>query len=131
MLVVKGSLRARLLAVLLASLAGCAPGIDAGQGRLCRAIIPALNGEAAAIEIVRTGPLAAGHGVRVDYRGPSPAGQRSRFLECRFAGAMEAGPERAGLTGVTTEDGPIGDVRLYLLKRFGWAPTPRPPIPSP
>jgi branched-chain amino acid transport system permease protein len=131
MLVANGSLRARLLAVLLASLAGCAPGIDAGQGRLCRAIIPALNGEAAAIEIVRTGPLAVGQGVRVDYRVPSPAGQRSRFLECRFAGAMDAGPERAGLAGVTTEDGPIGELRLYLLKRFWLGPDAAAADPEP
>ena len=92
---------------------------------------PALNGEAAAIEIVRTGPLAAGQGVRVDYRVPSSAGQRSRFLECRFAGAMEAGPERAGLAGVTTEDGPIGELRLYLLKRFWLGPDAAAADPEP
>src|SRR5690349_5496783 len=92
--------RAALLAVLLAALAACTPGIDAGQARLCRAVIPALNANGSAIELVRTAPLAAQQGVRVDYRVPSPAGPRSRFLECRFAGAGEVGPEQAGLAGV-------------------------------
>jgi branched-chain amino acid transport system permease protein len=131
----RGGLRAALLvailAVLLASSAGCAPGIDAGQGRLCRAIIPALNGEASAVEIVRTAPLASGQGVRVDYRVQSPSGQRSRFLECRFAGGMEAAPERTGLAGVTTEDGPLGAVRLYVLKRFWLGPDAAAADPEP
>lgn len=118
----KSGRRAGLLAVLLAALTACTPGIDAGQARLCRAVIPALNVEGSAIELVRTAPLAGQQGVRVDYRVHSPAGQRSRFLECRFAGAREAGPEQAGLAGVTTEDGPIGDLRLYVLKRFWLGP---------
>jgi branched-chain amino acid transport system permease protein len=129
--------RAGLLAVLLAALAACTPGIDAGQARLCRAVIPALNAEGSAIELVRTQPLGGQQGVRVDYRVQSPAGPRSRFLECRFAGARQAGPEQTGpeqtgpeqtgpeqtgLAGVTTEDGPLGDLRLYVLKRFWLGP---------
>lgn len=98
----------------LTTLAGCAAGIDAGQARLCRAVIPALNGEAFAIEIMRTAPLPGGEGVRVDYRVHAPAGQRSRFLECRFAGQREG----AGLAAVRTEEGPLSDLRLYVLKRF-------------
>jgi len=109
-------------------LAGCAPGIDTGQARLCRAVLPALNGEASAIEIVRTAPLTAGHGVRVDYRVQAPAGQKRRFLECRFAAA---GLERSGLAGVTTEDGPIGDLRLYMLKRFWLGPDAAAADPEP
>jgi branched-chain amino acid transport system permease protein len=105
-----------LLALIAActALAGCAAGIDAGQARLCRAVIPALNGEAFAIEIVRTAPLRAGEAVRVDYRVHAPAGPRSRFLECRFAGQSEG----AGLAAVRTEEGPLSDLRLYVLKRF-------------
>src|SRR5215470_12409727 len=71
--------RLLVLIAALASLGGCA-GLDAGQARLCRAVIPALNGTALAIEVVRTAPLPAAQGVRVDYRVQSAAGQRDRFL---------------------------------------------------
>jgi branched-chain amino acid transport system permease protein len=127
----QGALRVGLVAVLLAALAGCAPDIDAGQARLCRAVIPALNGEASAIEIVRTAPLAAADGVRVDYRVKAPAGQKNRFLECRFAGGTEAGPARTGLVGVMTEDGAISDLRLYVLKRFWLGPDAAAADPEP
>jgi branched-chain amino acid transport system permease protein len=103
-----------LLIAALASLAGCAAGLDVGQARLCRAVIPALNGAASAIEVVRTAPLPAAQGVRVDYRVQSGAGQRGRFLECRFAGGSAGGH----LAAVRTEEGSISDLRLYVLKRF-------------
>src|SRR5262245_46539140 len=120
-----------LVTMLVACLAGCAPGIDAGQARLCRAVIPALNAEATAIEIVRTAPLVGAPGVRVDYRVRAPAGRKSRFLECRFAGGREAGPERTGLAGVATEDGPLSDLRLYVLKRFWLGPDAAAADPEP
>ena len=110
--------RLLLLVGAVAATAGCASSLDAGQARLCRAVIPALNGTARGIEVVRTGPLPTGDGVRVDYRAQSAAGQRSRFLECRFAGAREGGQ----LAAVSTEEGPIGDLRLYVLKRFWLGP---------
>jgi branched-chain amino acid transport system permease protein len=102
------------LVAAVAALGGCAAGVDGGQARLCRAVIPALNGEAFAIEIMRTAALPAGEGVRVEYRVHAPAGQRSRFLECRFAGKSDG----AGLAAVRTEEGPLSDLRLYVLKRF-------------
>jgi len=105
--------RLLVLIAALASLGGCA-GLDAGQARLCRAVIPALNGTALAIEVVRTAPLPAAQGVRVDYRVQSAAGQRDRFLECRFVGGSAGGQ----LAAVRTEEGPISDLRLYMLKRF-------------
>src|SRR5262245_66224735 len=86
-----------VLVAALACLAGCAVGLDAGQARLCRAVIPALNGTASAIEVVRTLPLPAARGVRVDYRVQSATGQRGRILECRFTGGS-AGGERAART---------------------------------
>ena len=55
-------------AALACSLAGCVGGIDAGQARICRSVIPALNPSDAAFEIVRIAPLASGDGVRVEYR---------------------------------------------------------------
>jgi branched-chain amino acid transport system permease protein len=102
----------------LGALAACTSAIDAGQARLCRAAIPALNAAGAAIEIVRTAPLAAGAGLRVDYRVRSDASQRSRFLECRFAAGTPASPEAATLIGLSSEEGPLSDLRLYVLKRY-------------
>ena len=96
-----------------------AGGIDAGQARTCRSIIPALNPSGAAFEIVRTAPLGPGDGVRVEYRARAPAGpSRNRFLECRFAGGSHASPDRGALLGVTTDTGALGELRLQVLKRF-------------
>ena len=88
----------RRFAVLVAGLgavAGCAAAVDAGQARLCRAVIPALNTTGSAVEIVRTAPLVSGHGVRLDYRVASSTGERSRFVECRFAAGQQASPANA------------------------------------
>lgn len=106
-------------AALACALAGCVGGIDAGQARVCRSVIPALNPADAAFEIVRTLPLASGDGMRVEYVAQVPGGpSRTRFLECRFAGGSRASSDRMGLLGVTTEAGPLGELRLQLLKRF-------------
>jgi branched-chain amino acid transport system permease protein len=100
-------------------LAGCASDIDAGQARSCRSIIPALNPAAASIAVLRTIPLGSGSGVRVDYRVLVPAGpSRERFVECRFAGGGYVAADRGTLIGVTTDAGPMGALRLQLLKRF-------------
>ena len=111
----------RLLAaaLLVGALVGCS-GVDAGRARICRSIIPALNASDAALEIVRTGPLAKGDGVRITYRArATPAGApQDRFVECRFGSGGPVSPEQEALVGVTTELGPLGEVRLHMLKRF-------------
>jgi branched-chain amino acid transport system permease protein len=105
-------------AALVCALAGCAA-VDAGRARICRSIVPALNASGAPLEIVRAAPLAKGDGVRVTYRVRAPAGTpKDRFVECRFAAGGHASPERERLVGVATEAGPLGEVRLHLLKRF-------------
>jgi branched-subunit amino acid ABC-type transport system permease component len=107
-----------LAAALACALAGCAI-VDATQARTCRMIIPALNPSASVIEIVRTAPLAAGDGVRIDYRVRASVGLlKGRFVECRFAGASHPPPEQGGLIGVATETGSLGDLRVHLLKRY-------------
>jgi len=113
------------------ALAGCAI-VDAGQARICRSIVPALNLSASAIEIVRTVPLSAGDGVRVDYRVRAPTGLlRDRFVECRFGAGGPVAPEQQVLVGVNTDAGPLGEVRLHVLRRFwlereGLAADPQP-----
>ena len=109
--------RRMAIAALLGALAGCAGG-DAERSRICRSIIPALNPPQAAIEIVRTAVL-ADEGVRIDYRTRPPIGaSRLHLLECRFAPAGQASRQRDRLVGVATEAGPLGELRLYLLRRF-------------
>lgn len=106
-------------AVLACLLAGCAMGIDAGQARTCRSILPALNPADAAFEIVRTASIGAGVGVRIDYRvRVAGAPSRTRFVECRFSAGSLASPDRGALVGVTTDSGRLGELRLQLLKRF-------------
>ena len=106
------------LALALGALSACSAAIDAGQARLCRAAVPALNAAGSAIEIVRTAPLSSADGLRVEYRVASPAGQRARFLECRFAAAAPGSRDGAALIALSTEEGPMSDLRLYVLKRF-------------
>jgi branched-chain amino acid transport system permease protein len=104
-------------AALVCVLAGCAASIDAGHARLCRSVIPALNPPDAAIDIQRTVPLGSRDALRVDYRARTPAGvSLDRFVECRFAAVGV--PERDTLVSVATEAGPMGELRLQLLKRF-------------
>ena len=110
-------LRLVLAAAAASATAACSAAVDSGQARLCRAIIPALNA-GSDIEVVRTGPLDAAGGVRVDYRVLTREGRNRRFLECRFAAARQVANQAQALTGLTTDAGPLGEVRLYMLKRF-------------
>ena len=106
------------LAIAAVALAGCAAAVDPGQARVCRSIIPALNATGAVVEVVRTAPLASG-GVRIEYRVQAPlAPSRERFIECRFASSSLATSERRTVTGVATEGGPLGELRVQLLRRF-------------
>lgn len=106
------------IVMLACSLAGCAA-VDAGQARICRSVIPALNPSDARFEVGRIAPLGSGDGVRVNYRVEVPGGpSRYRFVECRFSAGNRASPERGALIAVSTDSGRIGELRLQLLKRF-------------
>jgi branched-chain amino acid transport system permease protein len=111
---------ARSLAAALAvacACAGCAV-VDADRARMCRSIVPALNASGGVLEIVRTTPLLRADGVRIAYRVQTGAGPLHRFVECRFAAGDHVSPDRERLIGVSTEAGPLGEVRLHMLKRF-------------
>jgi branched-chain amino acid transport system permease protein len=97
--------------------AGCAV-VDADRARVCRSIVPALNASDAVLEIVSTTALPRADGVRIAYRVQTGAGPLNRFVECRFAAGGHASLDREGLIGVATEAGPLGEVRLHMLKRF-------------
>src|SRR6478672_11349291 len=66
----RGSMPGVRYAVLLMALlvAGCGRVTDSEQVRLCRAVIPVLNGAGAEIREIRVGPaLLSRSGVRIDY----------------------------------------------------------------
>ena len=110
--------RLAVLAMLACALASCANVVDADQARLCHTVVPALNLSAADVEILRTVALASRDGVRVDYRARVEAGHASdRFLECRFAVGPPT-PDGGLLLGVSTEAGPLSDLRLQMIRRF-------------
>ncbi|NNG05116.1 MAG: branched-chain amino acid ABC transporter permease [Inquilinus sp.] len=104
---------AALSVVLLA--AGCGAE-DAEQARLCRAVIPALEG-GAVIERVETLPAPAPHDVALRYYATDGTGRTIvQDLTCRFAGGtLQAG--RLDLVGVDSDrTGELTPVRLHMLR---------------
>jgi branched-chain amino acid transport system permease protein len=109
----------RLAACLLGLglLTACGISIDADQARVCRSALPALNpGAVITIERVRGGPVA--RSLRIDYVAQHPDRPvLQRFAICQFA-AEGLSPNKAELTGLGTEEGPISGASLYMLKRY-------------
>jgi branched-subunit amino acid ABC-type transport system permease component len=105
------------LVSLLLGLAGCGLSVDAEQSRVCRTILPALNPDARiAVRAVESGPYARTVRVRYDVEQADRAPQE-RWIICRFA-AEGLSPNKAELTDLVTEEGPVSGASLYLLKRF-------------
>jgi branched-chain amino acid transport system permease protein len=115
----RASLRLLPLVLIAPLLAGCSERIDDEQLRLCRDVIPAINPDGTEIRELRYGPSAlAEPGVRIDYVARAPGEASSvRHLSCGFAGRTFSA-DRLDLVAVETESGPLGDARLYYLKRF-------------
>jgi branched-chain amino acid transport system permease protein len=110
-------------------LAGCADLIDSDQRRLCRSLLPALDGAAAGFEIDRVDDLrvaaAEGASLRIVYRVlVSPDGRSAgtvqgpglRTLTCLFA--PTSGRAAPVLVSVVTDRGPLGPGRLHVLQRY-------------
>jgi branched-chain amino acid transport system permease protein len=97
-------------------LAACGPSIDSEQLRICRSILPALHPGAGVI-VERAEPGPGPRSLRVVYAveriDRSPL---ARSVICRFAGQGLAG-DKADLTGVVTEDGPLSEASVFFLKR--------------
>ncbi|WP_052003277.1 branched-chain amino acid ABC transporter permease [Microvirga sp. BSC39] len=115
-----GFVRLWRLAALLWSLSlisACGLSIDAEQARVCRSALPALNpGAVIAVERVREGPVA--RSLRIDYIAQYPDRPvLERFAICQFA-AAGLSPNKAELTGLGTEEGPLSGASLYMLKRY-------------
>jgi branched-subunit amino acid ABC-type transport system permease component len=109
----------RLIAGLagLCLVAACGLSIDAEQARVCRSALPALNpGAHLTVLRVQTGPTP--QSLRVEYVAEPPGRPAlDRFAICQFA-AEGLSSNKAELTGLETEAGPLAGANLYLLKRY-------------
>lgn len=101
----------------LSLLTACGLSIDAEQARVCRSALPALNsGAAITVERIQTGPVP--RTLRVDYLARYPGRPvLERYAICQFV-AEGLSPNKAELTGLATELGPVSGASLYLLKRY-------------
>lgn len=98
-------------------LAGCGSVIDADQARLCRAAAPALHDEAAEVVETQLAPVPNDpKALRYRYRVRSSLGSAPHELICRFASQTGAG--RFDLVAVLQDGAPLGEVKLYMLKRW-------------
>lgn len=101
----------------LSLLTACSFSVDADQARVCRSTLPALNPDAVITVLrVQEGPLP--RSLRIAYqvrRQDRPL--LERFAICQFA-AEGLSPNKAELTGLVTEEGPISGASLYLLKHY-------------
>lgn len=99
------------------ALAGCGLSVDAEQARTCRLALPALNPDGR-VSVTRAAPWLEAHSVRIDYRVEREGRpELERYAVCRFAASGLSG-DKAELTGLSTETGPMAGSTLYLLKRF-------------
>ncbi|WP_445500583.1 branched-chain amino acid ABC transporter permease [Microvirga sp. G4-2] len=98
-------------------LAACGLSIDADQARVCRSALPALNpGAAIVVHRIQEGPTP--QSLRVLYTAQYPdRPPLDRFAVCTFA-AAGLSLNKAELTGLATEEGPISGASLYLLKQY-------------
>jgi len=112
----------RLLLATVLLLAGCLPFSDGDQYRLCRQILPAINGEGATLQILRHGPW-ENRGIRIDYRVQDSQGpERGRALICQFAAStLEA--NRLDLRRLIVDGDEMSGSEIFMLKRF-WLETP-------
>lgn len=124
-----GAAAALLVAALLG---GCTVLVETDAVRLCRSLVPAFNSAEYAIDVrtVSASRTVYGTIVTVSYfaaRRGEPADKRA--ISC-IVKRDPAKPEALILTNLATEDGPLGDVRLHLLRRH-WIESGRAAISDP
>ncbi|MBM6595513.1 branched-chain amino acid ABC transporter permease [Microvirga pudoricolor] len=101
----------------LSLLAACGFSVDAEQARVCRTALPALN-PGGRITVLRAEAGPGPRSVRIDYSVDMPNRRPlDRSILCQFA-ADGLSPNKAELTGILTERGPLPGANLYLLKRY-------------
>ncbi|TSJ61582.1 branched-chain amino acid ABC transporter permease [Starkeya sp. 3C] len=113
-----GSVARLALFLGLLLLPGCGSVIDADQARICRAVAPLLHDEETTIAESSLNPVAgSATGLRLSYRARGPLGSGPHWLICSFASQTGAG--RFDLVAVDTDRGPVGGIKLHILKRWG------------
>ncbi|MBZ6074991.1 branched-chain amino acid ABC transporter permease [Microvirga puerhi] len=109
--------RFALLGAALAFLSGCALSVDAEQTRICRIALPALNPDAhITVKKVERGeaPRSLIIFYEVEY---ADRPVLDRFVVCQFA-AEGLSPNKADLTALSTETGPLSGASLFFLKHY-------------
>ncbi|CAA0091165.1 Uncharacterised protein [Starkeya nomas] len=113
-----GSVARLALFLGLLLLPGCGSIIDADQARICRAVAPLLHDDETTIAESSLNPVAgSATGLRLSYRARGPLGSGPHWLICSFASQTGAG--RFDLVAVDTDRGPVGGIKLHILKRWG------------
>ncbi|MCB8820947.1 branched-chain amino acid ABC transporter permease [Microvirga rosea] len=106
-----------LLGLVAMLLSGCALSVDAEQTRVCRTALPALN-PGARITVKRVERGTGSQSIIVFYEAESPGRPiLDRYAICGFAGEGLS-PDKADLTALSTETGPLSGPSLYLLKHY-------------
>jgi branched-chain amino acid transport system permease protein len=102
------------LALLLALPLGACGGPDLEQIEACAQLIPALDGRPVKID----GQIAIEGEVTVHYHATEPGGaSRPHWITCRFGGhGLQR--DRLRITSVTTDQGELSAIQLYLLREF-------------
>lgn len=110
---------ALLLCFALLGLAGCASLVDPDHLRLCRALLPALHAEDAAIRETRHATAEGrANTLRIDYLADEPGRPRgTHYAICTFAGGG-ADAARLDLAALETDRGPVSDLKLQILRRW-------------
>lgn len=98
-------------------LTACGMMVDAEQTRVCRIALPALN-PGARITVQRVQPGPTPRSIAIDYTAENPGRPvQERVALCEFA-AEGLSPNKAELTGIATERGPVSGASLHFLKRY-------------
>ncbi len=113
-------------------LSGCAVVVESDAVRLCRSLIPAFNTADTDLDVRTVEASRTVHGtlVTVSYvaaRAKEPPVKRA--ISCILQ-RDPAKPARLDLTNLATEYGPLGDVRLHLLRRH-WIESGRAAVSDP
>jgi branched-chain amino acid transport system permease protein len=87
---------------------------DDGAPRFCRGLLPALHDSGTRIDVRDVAARRTLHGALVTIVYASDGTPTRRAVTCIF----REDNRRLELTNLATEDGPLGDVRLHLLKRY-------------
>jgi branched-subunit amino acid ABC-type transport system permease component len=104
----------------LVSLAGCALLRDEDMVALCRSLIPVFNAPGTTIDVRQTDASREpyGTGITVTYTATAPgAAPLRRAMSCIITRAR-TDAARLSLIAAATEDGPLGDIRLHILREM-------------